>query len=156
MQYLIRKIEKREYKLLEDFLYEAIFIPEGVEPPERNVIELPELQLYYKNFGQKDDTCLVAEVEGRVVGAVWCRIMNDYGHVDEETPSLAISLYKEYRGMGIGTAMLQDMLALLRKKGYKRVSLSVEKRNFAYKMYLKAGFHVVDENKDDYIMVCEL
>lgn len=26
--------------------------------------------------------------------------MNDYGHMDDNTPSFAISLYKDYRGLG--------------------------------------------------------
>ena len=29
--------------------------------------------------------------------------MSDYGHIDDDTPSFAISLYKEYCGRGIGT-----------------------------------------------------
>ena len=29
----IRKMQRDEYPLLENFLYEAIFIPNGVEPP---------------------------------------------------------------------------------------------------------------------------
>ena len=79
--------------LLQDFLYEAIFIPEGVAPPERNIIEQPELKLYYEDFGSgKADHCIVADDNGKVVGAAWTRIMNDYGHIDEETPSFAISL----------------------------------------------------------------
>ncbi len=69
------------------------------------------------------DYCIVAEDDGRVVGAVWTRIMNDYGHVNDETPSFAISLYKEYRGQGIGTRMMNEMLALLKEKGYKQASL---------------------------------
>ena len=56
----------------------------------------------------------MAEVNGIVVGAVWTRIMNDYGHVDDETPSFAIALYKDYRGKGIGTTMMLEMLELLR------------------------------------------
>ena len=32
-----------ETDLLKEFLYEAIFIPEGIQPPERSIIELPEL-----------------------------------------------------------------------------------------------------------------
>ena len=52
-----------------------------------------------EHFGEsKDDWGFVAEVDGKIVGAVWVRIMNDYGHIDNGTPSLAISLYKEYRG----------------------------------------------------------
>lgn len=54
----------------------------------------------------------------RVVGAVWTRIMADYGHVDAETPSFAISLYKEYRGQGIGSQLMVKMFELLKWQGY--------------------------------------
>ena len=138
MEYTIRKIQKQEYPLLDNFLYEAIFIPEGIEPPPKTIITSPELQVYVERFEEsKDDWGLVAEVDGKIVGAVWVRIMNDYGHIDDETPSLAISLYKEYRGFGIGTAMMKEILALLKSHGYSRVSLSVQKDNYAAKMYLK-------------------
>ena len=40
--------------------------------------------------------------------------MNDYGHVDDDTPSFAISLYKENRGRGIGTELMRRMLGLLK------------------------------------------
>lgn len=33
--------------------------------------------------------------------------MDDYGHVEEGVPSFAMSLYKDYRGPGIGTAMMK-------------------------------------------------
>ena len=82
--------------------------------------------------------------------------MNDYGHVDDDTPSFAISLYKEYRGQGIGTQLMVKMLELLKKNGYKRASLAVQKANYAVKMYEKVGFKIVDENEEEYIMVCEL
>lgn len=82
--------------------------------------------------------------------------MNDYGHVDDETPSLAISLYKEHRHLGIGTALMRAMLQLLKDKGYKQTSLSVQKANYAVELYRKAGFEVVDENEEEYIMICRL
>ena len=157
MVYTIREIQKQEYPLLDNFLYEAIFIPEGIEPPPKTIITSPELQVYVERFGEsKDDWGLVAEVDGKIVGAVWVRIMNDYGHIDDETPSLAISLYKEYRGFGIGTAMMKEILALLKSHGYSRVSLSVQKDNYAAKMYLKIGFEIVRENEEEYIMVYHL
>lgn len=153
MDYTIREIQKQEYPLLDNFLYEAIFVPEGIESPPKTIITSPELQVYVKRFGEsKDDWGLVAEVDSKIVGAVWVRIMNDYGHIDDETPSLAISLYKEYRGFGIGTAMMKEILALL-KSQYKHVSLSVQKANYAAKMYLKIGFEIVKENEEEYIMV---
>ena len=154
MDYTIREIRKQEYPLLDNFLYEAIFIPKGIESPPKTIIASPELQIYVEHSGAlKDDWGLVAEVDGKVVGAVWVRIINDYGHIDDETPSLAISLYKEYRGFGIGTAMMKEMLALLKSHGYSQVSLSVQKANYAAKLYLKVGFEIVRESEEEYIMV---
>ena len=156
MDYRIREIRENEYYVLSEFLYEAIFIPEGMEKPPKAIIEQPELQVYIADFGKSDDWCLVAEVEEKIVGAVWVRIMNDYGHIDDETSSFAMSLYEEYRNMGIGTALMRDMLEFLKKKGYKQTSLSVQKANYAVRMYQKAGFQVVKENEEEYIMVCSL
>lgn len=146
-----------EYPLLNDFLYEAIFIPQGIEPPPRSIINNAELQVYIKDFGKfPHDRCLVAEAGGKIVGAVWVRIMNDYGHIDDETPSFAISLYKEYRGHGIGTELMRRMLDILRDNRYKKASLAVQKENYAVKMYKNIGFKIVDENSEEYIMVCDL
>ena len=156
MDYRIREIRENEYCILSEFLYEAIFIPEGTEKPPKSIIEQPELQVYIADFGKSDDWCLVAEVKEKIVGAVWVRIMNDYGHIDDETPSFAISLYEEYRNMGIGTALMRDMLEFLKNKGYRRTSLSVQKVNYAVRMYQKVGFEVVDENEEEYIMVYRL
>lgn len=154
---VLRELKLEEAELLRDFLYEAIFIPEGMDPPPRDIIGRPELKLYYEDFGSgKADFCIVAEDDGKVVGAVWTRIMNDYGHVDEETPSFAISLYKEYRGQGIGTRLMEAMLSLLKDKGFKRASLAVQKANYAVRMYEKVGFKTVDENEEEFIMVCDL
>ena len=156
MNYIIREIKEEEYPILSDFLYEAIFIPESMEKPPKAIIEQSELQVYIADFGKEDDWCLVAEVKGKIVGAVWGRIMNDYGHIDDETPSLAISLYGEYRHLGIGTALMKAILHLLKEKGYKQTSLSVQKENYAVNMYQKIGVKVVSATDDEYIMVCEL
>ena len=142
---------------MNQFLYEAIFIPEGVAAPPQSIIENEELQVYVRNFGHEpDDRCLVAECDGRIVGAVWTRIMHDYGHISDDTPSLAISLYKEYRNKGIGTKLLERMIALLQSDGYSQVSLSVQKANYAVGIYQKAGFEVLQETDEELIMVCKL
>ena len=156
MDYRIIEIRENEYCILSEFLYEAIFIPEGTEKPPKSIIEQPELQVYIADFGKSDDWCLVAEVKEKIVGAVWVRVMDDYGHIDDETPSFAMSLYEEYRNMGIGTALMRDMLEFLKNKGYKQTSLSVQKENYAARMYQKVGFEVIDENEEEYIMVCRL
>ncbi len=157
MNYNIRKIYEDEYARLDDFLYEAIFIPEGVEAPPKSIINQPELQVYVKDFGKgPDDICFVADVDGNVVGAVWVRVMEDYGHIGDGIPSFAISLYKKYRGQGIGTQLMRKMLAELRERGYEKTSLAVQKANYAVRMYRNVGFEIVDENEEEYIMVCKL
>lgn len=157
MNYRIREIRTTEYPLLEDFLYEAIFIPEGAAAPPKSITAIPELQIYFSGFGvQAHDQALVAEVGRRVIGAVWVRIMNDYGHADDETPSFALSLYKEYRGLGIGTELMRRMLLRLRKQGYKQVSLSVQKANYAVNLYRKLGFEIFRQNEEEYIMIRRL
>lgn len=156
-QYVIRVLRKSEVDLLKDFLYEAIFLPKGVDPPERDIIEKPELRVYIDDFGSREgDNCLVADFAGKVVGAVWTRIMDDYGHIDDETPSFAISLFKEYRGQGIGSQLMVKMLGLLKWQGYERASLAVQKANYALKMYESLGFMTIKETEEEYIMVIDL
>ena len=146
-----------EYPLLDDFLYEAIFVPEGVEPPSKSIITAPELQVYVKDFGtSKDDFALVAEVENKIIGAVWMRIMNDYGHIDDKMPSLALSLYKKYQGQGIGSSLIKEMSSLLQVHSYKRVSFSVQKANYAAKLYPKMSFRIIKEIGDEWIMTYNL
>ncbi|HAL02788.1 MAG TPA: hypothetical protein DCP07_05465 [Lachnospiraceae bacterium] len=95
MNYIIRKLRQEEVKCLDTFLYEAIFIPEGVEAPPMEIINQPELQLYVDGFGtRKGDICFVAESDSLIVAAV--------------------------------------------------------------KMYKSVGFEIVDENNEEYIMVCKL
>lgn len=157
MNYNIRTLLEGEDSLLQDFLYNAIFVPEGAPAPPKSIINQPELQVYIADFGKKkDDIGLVAEVDKRVVGAVWVRIMNDYGHIDNDTPSFAISLYKDYRGFGIGTNLMKEMLCILKDRGYKQASLAVQKANYAVRMYQKTGFEIVGENEEEYIMLCHL
>lgn len=56
-------------------------------------------------------------------------------------------------GFGIGTAMMKEILALLKSHKYSRVSPSVQKANYAVKLYLKVGFKIVRENEEEYIMM---
>ncbi len=141
MKYIIREMQLQEYPLLENFLYEAIFQPDETNLVSRSIVKKPELQVYIKNFGsKKDDFCLCAEADGKIVGAVWVRNIKGYGSVDEITPEFSISLYREFRGLGIGTEMMKMMLTHLRQAGYSKASLAVQKANYALNMYQKAGF----------------
>ena len=89
---------------------------------------------------------MVAQVADEIVGAVWVRIMNDYGHIDNETPSFAISLLKEYRNYGIGTELMKQMLMKLKLEGYKQASLAVQKMNYAKDKRNKLLLNVYQKN----------
>lgn len=157
----IRELRADELHLLEDFLYEAIFQPQGAELLTREIIKTPAIWTYIDKFKSKqDDYCLVAENNKKVMGAVWVRILTDdvkgYGNIDSETPEFAISLFPEYRNMGIGTKLMQAMILYLKEKGYKKASLSVDKQNYATKMYKNIGFEIIEENEHDYLMILQL
>lgn len=157
MNYTIREIKENEYGLLNEFLYEVNYVPAGFTLPDWSVLDTPELRICIENFHKKFvHICLVAEVDGKIIGAVWARVMKDFGNIDDNTPSLAISLYPEYRHHGIGTDMMRQMFALLKKNGYQRVSLSVRKDNYAVKMYQSLGFEVIVDNSEEYIMLKQL
>jgi ribosomal protein S18 acetylase RimI-like enzyme len=146
-------MQSQEYYLLDDFLYEAIFQRDETNLLPQTIIKNPELQVYIEGFGsKKDDYCLCAEVDGKIVGAVWVRNIRGYGNIDEITPEFAISLYKKFRGYGIGSEMMKRMIAHLKQAEYSKTSLAVQKDNPAVKMYLKVGFQIIDENEEEYIM----
>ena len=158
---VIREIMPEEVGILDERLYEAVFIPEGCEPVSRDVVRIPGINVYIDSFGSKEgDYCLVADLNGSVIGAVWVRILagsiRGYGNVDDRTPEFAISLLKEYRNQGIGTLLMQKMIEYLKRQGYAQTSLSVQKKNYAAKMYLKLGFEIIHENEEDYLMVLKL
>jgi GNAT superfamily N-acetyltransferase len=70
--------------------------------------------------------------------------------------SSAISLFSEYRGQGIGTRLMKEMLSLLKEHGYRQASLAVQKANYAVRMYRNVGFEIIDENDEEYIMACRV
>jgi ribosomal protein S18 acetylase RimI-like enzyme len=157
-----RFMRKSDYVCLPEFLYQAIFIPEGVEPPPRSIINDPRIFAYIKDFGtQSGDLGVVAEQNGQVIGAAWTRIIRAYGHINDETPELAISILPEFRGYGIGTKLMKKLFGVLRTNGYSRTSLSVQKDNPAVGYYKRLGYRITEEKLDhvgneDFIMIKDL
>lgn len=151
----IRRLRPAEYPLLADFLYMAIFVPPGQQPPLREVLALPDAGHagIYPGLRPGDgDRAVAAEAAGRLVGAAWARIVEDYGHVDDDTPSLAVAVEAPYRGQGIGGALLRALLDQLAQAGYRRASLSVQKENPAVALYRRLGFQTLRETESEYTM----
>ena len=160
----VREIRESDYACLPEFLFQAIHVPEGVEPPQRSIINDPNIILYIKDFGtQQGDLGMVAkcEVTGQIIGAAWTRIIPAYGQIDQDTPELAISILPPFRAYGIGTKLMNNLFQVLRKNGYKQTSLSVQKDNPAVRFYQRLGYGMWGERLDhagheDYLMVKNL
>lgn len=165
---LVRPMRLGEEGLLEEFLYQAIHVPPGVESPARDVIGLPELRRYIEGFGRAGDACAVAEtgVPGApvVVGAAWARVLEPAGNgatdgaaVPDGMPELAISVLPGHRGRGIGGALLDALLDRLRSDGHAAVCLSVQRTNeVARRLYERRDFSVAEDHGDELIMVRRL
>ena len=158
MDYIVRNIRDSERPLLEEFLYQAIWVPEDFEGevPRSVVRDDPKCCAAYLGFGSlPDDRALVAEADGELVGSCWVRTTDEYGHIDDATPSFSISLYPAYRGRGIGTSLMRRMLTDLEDAGYARCSLSVQKENPALHLYERLGFCIVGSGADatEWLMV---
>ncbi len=157
----IREIKSDETGILEEMLYQSVYQADISNPIPRDVVHVPRVRAYIEGFGtQKDDHCLVAESDGQIIGAAWVRVLageiKGYGYIDERTPEFVISLFKPHRKRGIGTTLMKSMISLLTRRGYAQTSLSVEKGNYAVKLYEKLGFRIIRETRADYIMLLKL
>jgi GNAT superfamily N-acetyltransferase len=81
---------------------------------------------------------LIIERAGQPIGRLYLfEDKNEFQIVD-------ITIGPEARGEGIGAAILEDVFDLARPTG-KRVSIHVEKNNPARRLYLRAGFVMVED-----------
>lgn len=157
-RYQIRDLRAEETPLLETFLYEAIFIPDGVTPPPRSIVCDPSLSCYIDGFGSGAcDHALAAVLpDDTVVGVGWARLLPDHAPLADDVPTLALAVLPDHRGHGIGTALLHAILETLASHGCRSVSLSVQKANPALRLYQRTGFTIAQDNGDELVMVCEL
>ena len=130
---------------------------------QENMIDryLSSGDLFVLYDGDLKSICVVMQINSKT-----CELKNiatyeryqrkGFGNVDKKTPEFAISLFKEYRNQGIGTRMMKKMITYLQKCGYEQASLSVQKENYAVRLYKKVGFEIIGENNKDYLMLLKL
>jgi ribosomal protein S18 acetylase RimI-like enzyme len=160
MDFAYRKIEKSDYGLLREMLYEALFVPEGEKPYDESVVNHPEISRYIDNWGKKSDFGIIVHNEQEIIGAIWGRIFlktnKGFGFVDEDTPELTMAVKSEYRNQGFGKSLMIKFLQFARESGYKHISLSVDKRNRAVDLYKRMGFKIIDEIDSAYTMIIKI
>jgi ribosomal protein S18 acetylase RimI-like enzyme len=160
MDFSIRKIKSSDTSVLKEMLYHAIFVPEGAPKPAPDIVEQPELKRYIVGWRYPEDMGFVAVADQRVIGAAWTRRWSSdnpgYGFVDEHTPELSIAVLPGYRGQGIGTKLLARLFQELQDLGVKSVSLSVDLRNPAVRLYERFGFTIAEVKGTSCVMQCRL
>ncbi|ASJ02160.1 ribosomal-protein-alanine N-acetyltransferase RimI [Thermococcus profundus] len=102
------------------------------------------------------DTFLVAEYNGRIIGYVMGYLRPDLeGHI------MSIAVDPEYRGNGIGSALLREVIERLINRGARYIGLEVRVSNEkAIKLYERFGFRKVkrvigyySDGEDAYYMI---
>ncbi|WP_297489198.1 ribosomal protein S18-alanine N-acetyltransferase [Thermococcus sp.] len=102
------------------------------------------------------DTFLVAEYAGRIIGYIMAYMRPDLeGHI------MSIAVDPNYRGKGIGSALLTEAIERLIKRGARYVGLEVRTSNTrAIKLYERFGFRKVkrimgyySDGEDAYYMI---
>ena len=141
----LREMTKEDCPHMWDFLYEAIFIHPGEEPLPRDIVYRDDMVIYINGFdpqNNRGDCGILAEEDGKIVGMAWVRCIKCDGYVDDETPILSISLMPDYRGQSIGTSVMEQLFDLLKSRGYRQTSLSVQAANPAARLYKRLGYEV--------------
>lgn len=84
---------------------------------------------------------LVALNDGQVIG--WCDISPLDRPVFDHIGSLGIGIIADYRGMGIGRALMKAALQQAQQKGLTRIELTVRESNqVAISLYEEFGFTI--------------
>lgn len=155
--FYLREIDGADGEFLFEMLYQSIYIAPGDAKPERRIIFQPELSRYVENWGRPGDYGLIAvdRESGRPIGAVWIRLFGadnrGYGYIDAQTPELGIAVDYEWRGRGIGTALLTELLEV-KRGSLKAISLSVDAANPAVRLYRELGFEDYESCDSSLIM----
>jgi ribosomal protein S18 acetylase RimI-like enzyme len=104
-------------------------------PPIQN------LRNFVANNIKQNAVQFVALVDGRVVG--WCDITKSDRIVFRHMGTMGLGVIQEYRGKGIGRALIQAALDQARAIGLTRVELQVRDTNMhAVEIYKKFGFQI--------------
>jgi ribosomal protein S18 acetylase RimI-like enzyme len=148
----IREARRDDEGFLSQMLYEAAtWRPGPRRSSPREVLPHPEIAVYIDGWGRPGDQGLIAETDtGEPVGAAWYRLFSQaahgFGFVNAETPEITIAVREDVRGRGIGSALLDRLIARARERGLPALSLSVEPDNPAVRLYERAAFHVIQRD----------
>lgn len=149
MSYTIRPLSQNDIPFMWEMLYESLFVPEGQQPFNKEILKDPLISKYVEGWGREGDFGFIAiNNDGKPMGSITARNFNEsnkgFGYIDADVPELGMALLEDYRGKGIGKALLEHLFNEAKQRGIKRLSLSVDPGNVAaVKLYQRFGFEDV-------------
>jgi GNAT superfamily N-acetyltransferase len=144
----LRPASQADGAFLADMVVEAVnWRQGGGSRPKHQVMTSAEHSRYLAGWMRPGDAGLVAlESHDEPIGAAWYRMLPrsdpGFGYVGTGVPELIIGVRPIWRAHGVGRALLQALCDQARSEGFARISLSVERDNFAATLYRSEGFAV--------------
>ena len=148
---ILRELTNRDEGFLRSLVWLAARWDDAQPPPQPSSLPVG-LERYVCDFGGPTDRGLLARRDGSPVGACWIRErIHGYGFVDDDVGELSMAVVPQMRGSGIGRALLSGVLDV--EAG--PISLSVDARNPARRLYESFGFARVSESLGAWTMLRE-
>ncbi len=157
----VRPAEASDAEFLAQMLVAAAFWrPEGPPGSLREVWSEPQLAHYVAGWPQAGDFGVIALDGQRRIGAAWVRLLTasdpGYGFVDATTPEVSMGVVRTWRGRGVGSRLLDALIAAATARGLRSLSLSVEPDNDARRLYERVGFQQVGQVDGSLTMLLRL
>jgi putative acetyltransferase len=148
----IRPIHQDEWMTARRVVYRVAYVIFGGTRPLEDFIayhesihELKDMDDIQKNYFENGGTFLGMFKDGEMICTGALRRM------DDETCELKrLWLLDEYHGQGLGYRMLQELFAIAKGMGYKRVRLETDPvaQSRALEFYRQAGFYEIPSYSD--------
>jgi GNAT superfamily N-acetyltransferase len=152
--WIIRRATADDEAFMTDMLVEVVnWSPEWKRKSRSRILATRKTAHYIGGWPRYKDLGVIAEADGERIGAAWLRFLPatdpGYGFVAADIPELTIGVAAPWRGRGAGRALLRAIAEHAQLAGISQISLSVERKNFAQKLYLSEGYEIVDSSDKD-------
>jgi GNAT superfamily N-acetyltransferase len=159
--FAIRPATAGDSRFLADMLVEAANWNVVTARPRVSVLEDPRVLRYISGWPRPGDFGVIAVDSNRTpIGASWARLFPSNapgsGFVAPGVPELTLGVNPLWRAQGVGRALIRRLSRLAVEAGHARVSLAVERANYAQRLYVSEGFVTVSSTERSDVMVCTL
>lgn len=158
-----RRIAPDDSGFMEQMVYEAATSTRSDEPAIDDILQIPRFRLFYEDWGQRGDYGIIARLNDADAGATWYREivlrdgdLADFSRRTFPRHELIIGIDKEHRSKGLGTLLLEKLVAEAGENGVDGLLLTVNhEHTVARSLYQKVGFRVVAANHLMGVMVLD-